>query len=82
VEKVEKDSERVEPSAMYVLLCFPYFDHVLALTSSFSARFFVTTSRVSQSPLFVVSLVVVVSSVFQVSFTKRLVVFSRLSSRM
>ena len=32
---------------------------------SVTARFFVTTSRVSLSPLSVVSLVVVVSSVFQ-----------------
>jgi hypothetical protein len=32
---------------------------------SVTARFFVTTSRVSLSPLFDVSLVVVVSSVFQ-----------------
>src|SRR6218665_1221202 len=36
-------------------------------------KFYVIISKVSQSPLFVVSLVVVVSSVFLVSFMKKLV---------
>jgi hypothetical protein len=45
-------------------------------------RSFVTISRESPSPLSVVSLVVVVSSVFLVSFTKRLVEFSRSFLRM
>jgi hypothetical protein len=46
------------------------------------ARSFVTISRESPSPLSVVSLVVVVSSVFLVSFTKRLVEFSKSFLRM
>jgi histone H3/H4 len=49
---------------------------------SVTGRFFVTTSRVSLSPLFAVLLAVEVSSVSLVSFTKRLVVFSRLSWKM
>jgi hypothetical protein len=49
---------------------------------SVTGRFFVTTSRVSPSLPFVVLLAVEVSSVSRVSFTRRLVAFSKLSWKM